>query len=134
MSSPIVIARPLLKEAEAAELLSVEIATLRRWRWAGRPPRFIKIGAAVRYDPADLTALVEAGRRTSTSDPESEAAGNSATRQQYQCVRANMIRDACRNVAVVETATCRGRFAARRRTSPWLLCASLRMSLRIGGK
>jgi predicted site-specific integrase-resolvase len=48
-------ARPLLKEAEAAELLSAEVATLRRWRWAGKPPRFIKVGAAVRYDLADLT-------------------------------------------------------------------------------
>ena len=63
----------LLKEAEAAEILNVEVATLRRWRWARRPPRFVKIGAAVRYDPADLEAFIEAGRRTSTSDPGREA-------------------------------------------------------------
>ena len=60
---------PLLKEAEAAEHLSVAVATLRRWRWAGRGPRFLKIGGAVRYDPTDVMAFVEAGRRTSTSDP-----------------------------------------------------------------
>ncbi len=65
----------LLKETEAAEILSVEVATLRRWRWAGgKGPRFIKIGAAVRYDPADLVAFIEAGRRASTSDSGSEAA------------------------------------------------------------
>ena len=65
---------PLLKEADAAGILTVEIATLRRWRWAGRGPRYIKIGGAVRYDPADLQAFIEAGRRTSTADLGPEAA------------------------------------------------------------
>ena len=64
----------LLKEGQAAEILNVEVATLRRWRWAGLGPRFVKIGSAVRYDPADLGAFVEAGRRSSTSDPGSQAA------------------------------------------------------------
>ncbi len=58
----------LLKEAKAATILDVEVATLRRWRWAGKGPRFVKIGAAVRYDLADLTAFIEAGRRNSTSE------------------------------------------------------------------
>ena len=73
MSSLIETSRPLLKEGEAAKLLNVEIATLRRWRWAGRGPWFIKIGAAVRYDPHELNAFIEAGRRTSTSDRGVEA-------------------------------------------------------------
>ncbi len=64
----------LLKEAEAAAILNVEVATLRRWRWAGKGPRFLKLGAAVRYDPADLSAFIEAGRRNSTSDRGPEAA------------------------------------------------------------
>ena len=59
----------LMTETEAARLLGLKVATLRRWRWGGCGPRFIKIGAAVRYDPTDLTAFIEAGRRTSTSDP-----------------------------------------------------------------
>ena len=63
----------LLTEKEAADYLNVAPATLRRWRWASRPPRFVKIGAAVRYDPADLEAFIEAGRRTSTTDPGPEA-------------------------------------------------------------
>ena len=62
-------ARALLNETEAARILAMRVTTLRRWRWAGKGPRFVKIGAAVRYDPADLTAFIEAGRRTSTSDP-----------------------------------------------------------------
>lgn len=59
----------LLKEAEAAEILNVEVATLRRWRWAGKGPAFRKIISAVRYDPADLEAFIESGLRRSTSDP-----------------------------------------------------------------
>ncbi len=58
----------LLKESEAARILNVEIATLRRWRWAGKGPRFLKIGGAVRYGPADLEAFISEARRTSTSD------------------------------------------------------------------
>ncbi len=64
----------LLKESEAARILNVEIATLRRWRWAGKGPRFLKIGGAVRYDPADLEAFIESCRRSSTSDPGQKAA------------------------------------------------------------
>ena len=59
----------LLKEVDAARILNVEVATLRRWRWIGRGPCFHKIGAAVRYDPADLEEFIAAGRRRSTSDP-----------------------------------------------------------------
>ena len=58
----------LLKENDAAERLSVEVATLRRWRWAGKGPRFLKIEGAVRYDSADLEVFIEASRRSSTSD------------------------------------------------------------------
>jgi predicted DNA-binding transcriptional regulator AlpA len=58
----------LLNEHEAAEALGLKVATLRRWRWAGRPPRFLKIGAAVRYDPVELAEFLEAARRTSTTD------------------------------------------------------------------
>jgi predicted DNA-binding transcriptional regulator AlpA len=64
----------LIDEHEAAKRLGLAVATLRRWRWVGRDPRFVKIGGAVRYDPSDLDAFIEAGRRTSTSDPGPEAA------------------------------------------------------------
>ena len=59
----------LLNEKEVANTLNIKVATLRRWRWAGKGLRFVKLGAAVRYDPADLAAFIEAGRRRSTSDP-----------------------------------------------------------------
>ena len=62
----------LLREAEAAEILSVEITTLRRWRWSGIGPRFRKICSAVRYHPDDLSEFIEAASRTSTSDTTKE--------------------------------------------------------------
>jgi predicted site-specific integrase-resolvase len=58
----------LLKEKEAAQRLCLEVATLRRWRWAGKGPCFLKICGAVRYEQADLDAFIEAARRNSTSD------------------------------------------------------------------
>ncbi len=58
----------LVKEQQAADYLGLCVATLRRWRWSGKGPRFCKIGGAVRYDPADLEAFIAAARRRSTSD------------------------------------------------------------------
>jgi hypothetical protein len=58
----------LINEQEAARRLGLRIATLQRWRWAGKGPRFLKIEGAVRYDPNDLADFVAASRRTSTSD------------------------------------------------------------------
>jgi predicted site-specific integrase-resolvase len=58
----------LLKEIDAAERLSIEVSTLRRWRWSGKGPRFLKIGGAVRYHPNDLVEFLSAACRNSTSD------------------------------------------------------------------
>ena len=58
----------LVTEREAAKILCVAVATLRRWRWDGKGPQFRKIGGAVRYALSDLQAFVEAAARRSTSD------------------------------------------------------------------
>lgn len=58
----------LLNEHEAASRLGLAVATLRRWRWSGHGPRFAKIGRAVRYDPVELRAYIDAQTRRSTSD------------------------------------------------------------------
>jgi predicted DNA-binding transcriptional regulator AlpA len=44
----------LLKESEVASWLNVSLAALQRWRFEGRGPQFVKIGASVRYDPAKV--------------------------------------------------------------------------------
>ena len=59
----------LLTESQVAEFLNLQVATLRRWRWAGQGPKFIKVGAAVRYDPQQLKDYLAQQVRSSTSDP-----------------------------------------------------------------
>jgi hypothetical protein len=73
----------LVNEIDAAQRLALSIKTLRRWRWAGKGPPFLKIGGAVRYDPSDLTEFVEASRRHSTSD----GPAGTSNRRQYEYVR-----------------------------------------------
>ncbi len=64
----------LINEHQVAARLGLKVATLRRWRWAGRGPPFFKIGNAVRYAAEDIDAFIQAARRTSTSDAGSEGA------------------------------------------------------------
>lgn len=64
--------RQLLTESDAAKYLTLKPNTLARWRWAGKGPRFIKIGGAIRYDAAELEGFLVAGYRTSTSDSRRE--------------------------------------------------------------
>jgi|GEM_PF-268872 excisionase family DNA binding protein len=53
----------LLHESEVAELLSVKVTTLRRWRWARKGPAWIKVGGCVRYRRRDVDAFIEANRQ-----------------------------------------------------------------------
>lgn len=62
------IAGRLLNVAEAAERLSVSASYLNKLRVHGGGPPFVKIGARVAYDPADLTQWLGAQKRSSTSD------------------------------------------------------------------
>lgn len=55
------------KEAEVAEHLGVQPATLRQWRWRGWGPRYVKVGGGtrgfVRYRWSDVDAYVNAQTR-----------------------------------------------------------------------
>ena len=53
----------LLDEHEAAELLHLSVACLRRRRWLRQEPVWIKIGRAVRYSPADMQAFLTANTK-----------------------------------------------------------------------
>jgi predicted DNA-binding transcriptional regulator AlpA len=49
----------LLNEKEVAERLKVSLAALRRWRYEGRGPHYVKLaGVAVRYRAEDLDAWI----------------------------------------------------------------------------
>ena len=49
----------LLNEHDVARLTGLSVATVCRWRLQRQGPRYLKIGAAVRYRPADVTAWLE---------------------------------------------------------------------------
>lgn len=49
----------LLNEHDVARILSVSVSKLRRWRLFGQGPRYIKIGASVRYRPEDVKAYLD---------------------------------------------------------------------------
>lgn len=49
----------LLNEHDVARITGLSIASVRRWRLLGIGPKYIKIGAAVRYKPEDLAAWLE---------------------------------------------------------------------------
>lgn len=51
----------LLTIREAAQYLAVSVSTLYGWVWQQRIP-FIKIGRALRFDPHDLAAFIEANK------------------------------------------------------------------------
>jgi excisionase family DNA binding protein len=48
-----------LTEKEVAKQIKVSLASLRRWRLLQRGPRFIKVGALVRYRTEDLEQWME---------------------------------------------------------------------------
>ena len=58
----------LLNEHQASEVIGFAVKTLRKRRWQGLAPRFLKVGSKVFYDQNDLSAYLEACVRTSTSD------------------------------------------------------------------
>ena len=49
----------LLNEHDVARITSLSVASVRRWRLLRQGPKYIKIGAAVRYRPEDVTAWLE---------------------------------------------------------------------------
>ncbi|MBE2190722.1 MAG: helix-turn-helix domain-containing protein [Alphaproteobacteria bacterium] len=53
---------------QVSEMLCISVATLRKWRWEGKGPCFVKIGRKVAYRPSDITEYVHGQIRKSTSD------------------------------------------------------------------
>jgi hypothetical protein len=57
---------PLITEGEAARILRVSVASLRRWRRQGAGPVYRKLGKTVRYRPDDLADFVGSALRRET--------------------------------------------------------------------
>jgi predicted DNA-binding transcriptional regulator AlpA len=49
----------LLNEHDVARITALSVASVRRWRLLGQGPKYLKIGAAVRYKPEDISAWLE---------------------------------------------------------------------------
>jgi predicted DNA-binding transcriptional regulator AlpA len=49
----------LLNEHDVARITGLSVASVRRWRLLRQGPRFLKIGAAVRYRTEDIRAWLE---------------------------------------------------------------------------
>jgi len=58
----------LLNEYDVARIIGLSVASVRRWRLLRQGPRYLKIGAAVRYKPEDISAWIES--RPSGGAPE----------------------------------------------------------------
>lgn len=52
-----------LTEAEAAEMLRISLATLRRWRRRHEGPRWFRIGRVPRYQREDVERFIEQKRQ-----------------------------------------------------------------------
>lgn len=49
----------LLNEHDVARITGLSVASVRRWRLLRQGPKYMKIGAAVRYKAEDITAWLE---------------------------------------------------------------------------
>jgi predicted DNA-binding transcriptional regulator AlpA len=49
----------LLSEDQLAEIIGKPARTLRQWRYTGVGPKYLKIGATVRYRPSDVEAWLD---------------------------------------------------------------------------
>lgn len=71
-------ADPLMKEDQAAVVLTVAVKTLQHWRATGAGPRYVKLGAGlrapVRYRLSALHKFVADCDRSSTADHAVKAA------------------------------------------------------------
>lgn len=63
MESPLLQEAQLVNEKQAARILSVSVAALRRWRRENRGPTVIRCEGCVRYAISDISEFIQASRR-----------------------------------------------------------------------
>lgn len=59
--------KQLLNEHTASEMTGLKVSTLRKRRWQGLPPRFLKVGSKVFYEYDDLQNFLKDCRVSSTT-------------------------------------------------------------------
>jgi len=59
----------LLNEYDVARITRLSVASVRRWRLLRQGPKYLKIGAAVRYKPDDVAAWLESRPRGGEQHP-----------------------------------------------------------------
>lgn len=67
MATPTLQFSRLSTEREEAARLRLSMRTLQAWRTKGGGPPFIKLGKAVRYNPAEVDAWLAGQARTNTA-------------------------------------------------------------------
>ena len=68
----------MVSEKQAARILAVSIAALRRWRREGRGPEFAHLERCIRYDLRSLESFVaqhSSGNKTADSQSAARAGG-----------------------------------------------------------
>ena len=58
----------LLTEHQAAKQMALTPSTLRKWRWLGKGPSFVKIGSAIRYEPRAIKAFIDESIHETTKE------------------------------------------------------------------
>lgn len=51
--------KALMDEKQLARTLNISVASARRWRLLSQGPKYLKIGASVRYRPEDVDAWLD---------------------------------------------------------------------------
>jgi excisionase family DNA binding protein len=64
------VAAEFLSTKEAARLLGIHYNTLCKWRIRGGGPRFVRVGAAIRYRGSDLEAWLDNHTYSNTTEYE----------------------------------------------------------------
>jgi hypothetical protein len=66
----------VLTEPEAAAHLRVSYATMRRWRYAGLGPAYLRMQGTIRYAIADLEDFIKNGRVKARTKHTKKSTGN----------------------------------------------------------
>jgi hypothetical protein len=73
----------MINEKQAARVLSVSVAALRRWRHEGRGPQFARLERCIRYDVRELTRFLERNSSGNKEAADSRSAARREVRDEY---------------------------------------------------